>query len=423
MTGARELPRRVCDDVAATLPDGAPSLLEFGPERIVEVGSAQAQKGGQRVAGDTIRTRRIAAEERHVVVLSDGLGSGVKASVLSSLTATMAIEYATSDLEPARVAGIIMRTLPECSVRKIRYATFTAVNIRSSGLCDVVNYDNPGPFLLDAAGCRPIELTETELPGATTRRTTSYVGRTALSVGEYLIIVSDGVTQAGIGTAAHPVGWREAGLCTFVEQQYRDTPGISAGELAERIVAQAVLLDGGSPRDDISCAVVYLRTPRRLLIATGPPIDPQRDHDLAETVASYPGRVVIAGGTTAKIVSRELDRAVTVRLAERDPEIPPTSEMEGVDLVTEGTITMSRAADLLERSAPAGSRRRPNGADRLAAILRESDEIHIVVGTRINEAHQNPSVPVDLEIRRNLMKRIRRVLEEQHLKRTHLYFM
>jgi hypothetical protein len=409
-------------ELNATTVPCASSLLTFGPDRIVEVGHAQRPKWSETAHGDTIRLRRIPTEERSVIVLSDGLGSGVKASVLSSLTATMAMEYATSDIEPARVAGIIMRTLPECSVRKIRYATFTAMNVRASGGCELVNYDNPGPFVLDAHGCWPVNLASATVPEATTVRNEASSGHFELSVGQYLIAVSDGVTQAGMGSVPHPLGWGEAGLTAFLHAQAQTASPVSARDLARRVVGHAALLDGNRPKDDISCAVVYLRRPRRLLITTGPPIDRERDPDIAATVDSYPGTRVIAGGTTANLVARELNRPVTVNLAERDPEIPPTSAMEGVDLIIEGTITMSRVADHLEDPAQYPLDRR-NGASVLARIIADSDEIHFLVGTKINEAHQNPSVPVELEIRRNLMKRLRRTLEEQYLKRTHLHFV
>ncbi len=389
---------------------------------MIEVGHAQLQKHGERAAGDTIRLRRIPEEERAVVVLSDGLGSGVKAGVLSALTSTMAMEYVTSDIEPTRVAGIIMRTLPECSRRKIRYATFTALNVRASGVCDVVNYDNPGPFLVDGEGCAGVELDATTVPGATARRTTAHAGRVEVRLGQYLVTVSDGVTQAGMGSRRYPLGWSVRGVCAFLRESVAAEPGISGQDLAERVVARAVSIDGHQPHDDVSAAVVYLRRPRRLLVATGPPMQRDRDPEIARTVDAFPGRRVIAGGTTANLIARELGREVTVNLRDRDPEIPPTSKMEGVHLVTEGTMTMSRVAELLEAERPTATPRR-NGATGMVAALLESDEIHFLVGTKINEAHQNPSVPVELEIRRNLMKRICRVLEERYLKQTDIRFV
>lgn len=398
-------------------------LLTLGPDRIIEVGYAQLQKHGERAAGDTVRLRRIPEEERAVVVLSDGLGSGVKAGVLSALTSTMAMEYATSDIEPARVAGIIMRTLPVCSQRKIRYATFTAMNVRASGSCDVVNYDNPGPFLVSEGECDCVDLDTTEVPGATGRRTAAHAGRVEVKLGQYLVTVSDGVTQAGTGSRRYPLGWGAAGLSRYLRETVAADPTVSGQTLADRIVAQATYIDSHQPKDDISAAVVYLRRPRRLLVATGPPIDRERDGDIARAVATFPGFRVIAGGTTANLIARELGRTLTVNLRKRDPEIPPTSSMDEVDLVTEGTMTMSRVAELLESEEPAPPTGRLNGATRTVKALIESDEIHFLVGTKINEAHQNPSVPVELEIRRNLMKRICRVLEDRYLKQTHIRFV
>jgi hypothetical protein len=410
------------DSGAAAAPAGECTLLSLGPDRIIEVGHAQLQKDGEQAAGDTVRLRRVPAEERAMVVLSDGLGSGVKASVLSSLTATMALEYVTSDIEPARVAGIVMRTLPVCSVRKIRYATFTALNIRASGGCDVVNYDNPGPFLADAEACRTIELDATEIPGASGRRTTAYTGSVEVGLGQYVVSISDGVTQAGMGSRRYPLGWGSDGLQAFLLQCLKAEPEMSGQELARRVVNAAARIDGDRPKDDISCAVLYLRRPRRLLIATGPPIDADRDGEIAEAFDGFPGKRIVAGGTTANLIARELGRSVTVNLRERDPDIPPTSNMEGADLVTEGTMTMSRVAELLESDEPRGFDR-INGATRIVDALLDSDEIHFLVGTKINEAHQNPSVPMELEIRRNLMKRICRSLEERYLKRTQIRFI
>jgi hypothetical protein len=85
-------------------------------------------------------------------------------------------------------------------------------------------------------------------------------------------------------------------------------------------------------------------------------------------------------------------------------------------------MTMSRVAELLESDEPRGFER-SNGATRIVEALLDSDEIHFLVGTKINEAHQNPSVPMELEIRRNLMKRICRSLEERYLKRTQIRFI
>jgi hypothetical protein len=168
--------------------------------------------------------------------------------------------------------------------------------------------------------------------------------------------------------------------------------------------------------------VVYYRHPRRLLVITGPPFCKERDGELAERVRTFNGRKVICGGTTAGIVSRLLQRPVRMFLNQMDSEIPPASEMEGVDLVTEGTVTLAKVAEMLEHDGiKTGGRKNP--VRDLVTLMLESDIVEFVVGTRINEAHQDPNVPVELDLRRNIIRRIASLLETRCLKECRLQFM
>jgi hypothetical protein len=143
---------------------------------------------------------------------------------------------------------------------------------------------------------------------------------------------------------------------------------------------------------------------------------------MAETVAEFDGTRVVCGGTTAAIVSRELGRPVTMNMDLLDDDVPPISHMEGVNLVTEGTITLARVLDMLERNVNPDHEPR-NGATFVLEYLLNSDVIRFLVGTKINEAHQDPNIPVELDLRRNLMKRIARLLEERHLKETRIQYI
>jgi hypothetical protein len=166
---------------------------------------------------------------------------------------------------------------------------------------------------------------------------------------------------------------------------------------------------------------VYYRRPRKLLIATGPPFSQERDAELSETILHFEGKRAICGGTTANIVSRRLNRPVRACLEQLDPEIPPAAKMEGIDLITEGTITLARVAEMLD-SRP-GQSWPDNPAYDLLKLMLASDVVHFIVGTRINEAHQDPNVPVELDLRRNIIRRIAVALENKHLKQTSIRFM
>jgi len=388
----------------------------------IEVDHYQTSKSRQLAEGDVFLSRKIPGDNRVVSVLSDGLGSGIKAGVLSTLTATMALSCIAGDVPVERTARIIMQTLPVCSERRISYATFTIVDIDRNLNVRVMEYDNP-PFILVRDGQiaripkEPIRLQRTQK-----RENTLHYCTFVAQPGDRLVFFSDGVTQSGIGTVAMPLGWGLKGVEGFVLDLVRKDGRISARDLARNLVKKSVWNDVMEAKDDITCGVVYFRDPRKTLVVTGPPIGVEKDKDIAAMIRDFDGKKIVAGGTTANIVARELGRKVSVCLKGLDPEVPPYSEMEGVDLVTEGIITMGKVAELLEREVRLEGLPR-NSVTMMADLLLNSDVIRFVVGTRINEAHQDPNVPVELEIRRNIVKRVAGILERKHLKEVHLRFV
>ncbi len=385
-------------------------------DHFIEVGHYQYRKNGQAVPGDVFLSHRLPEQARVIAVLSDGLGSGVKANVLASLTATMAAKYIENYTDIKRTAEVIMDTLPVCSVRRISYSTFTIVDVEYSGRVRIVEHGNPTCQLL--RGCRSIDVSRQVITVEKWQDREVLYAEFDACVGDRLAIFTDGVAQAAVGSRAWPLGWGEENVQRFLGDCIRGQEHISANQLARAVVDQARELDDHVARDDISAAVIYIRQPRRLLLVTGPPFARERDSELAQLVRSFPGRKVICGGTTANIIARELDRKVVVCLDDdNDPEIPPVATMQGVDLITEGTLTLSRVADMLERHDGTDNTPR-HAATMLRDELLDSDQIEFVVGTRINEAHQDPNIPMELETRRNLVARIQRVLESKHLKET-----
>lgn len=387
--------------------------------RFIEVGSFQAKKHGMAVCGDTFLSRAVREERRLVCTLSDGLGSGVKARVLSGLTAAMALRYAVEHIDLCKAAGIIMQTLPVCAERRISYSTFTIADVQEDGAVGIVEYDNP-PFLwLQGAESGPCETTTITLAGGQNRDAVLHSSVFTPALGDRIVFFTDGVTQAGMGRRTTPFGWGYEAACAHVRACVAENPEIAADDLARSVVQQAGRCDGLRPGDDTSCCVICIRRPRRLLIVTGPPFDETRDAELARRVAEFPGRVIISGGTTAQIVSRQLARDIAVDLSSRHPDQPPAARMEGTVIVSEGTITVSRVAKLLEEgftpdTSPAGV---------IATHMLASDIVEFLVGTRINQAHQNPLLPVELDIRRNIVRRIAETLEKKYCKETTVTYL
>jgi hypothetical protein len=308
-----------------------------------------------------------------------------------------------------------MDTLPICSVRKISYSTFTVVDMARGGRTRIIEHGNPSFLLIRPEGEAHIEKTEVR-PERWRDRVISY---TSFDVKreDRIVFFSDGISQAGMGEFRTPFGWGLPGVEAFIHEQIDRYPHISARDLSRVLVARAEEIDCSTAKDDITCGVVYVRSPRQLLVMTGAPFNRVHDQDLARMAERTPGRKVICGGTTANIISRQLNRSIDIDLRQpRDSRVPPTARMQGFDLVTEGILTLGEVLRILEEDC-APEELKPNAAVRLTRLLLDSDVVKFAVGTRINEAHQDPNIPVDLDLRRNIVKRIARILEDKHMMR------
>ena len=382
----------------------------------IEVNSQQRNHDEERICGDVFLNRYIKEEDRVVAVLSDGMGHGVKANILATLTATVALNFTREHKEIVRIAEIIMNTLPVCSERKIAYSTFTIVDIESSGKTNILEYDNPptivlrGNKIFDPSWNR-IVLEKGKHAGKILKSCTFMPEKE-----DRIIICSDGASQSGMGSEALPFGWERDNIASYAATLVNSEASISASVLAGKIVSMAHKNDDYKAKDDISCAVIYFREPRKLLLCTGPPYEKEKDKVLAAKVSGYSGKVILCGGTTADIIARELNRKIVDELIFEDPELPPESFLEGIDLVTEGILTLQKVNEIL-KTFNNSVRLSKGPADKIVKLLMESDEIHFIIGTRINIAHQDPNLPVELEIRRTVVKRIARLLEEKWLKK------
>ncbi len=387
-------------------------------EKFMEVDYFQNYKKDQKIPGDVFLSKKV-SEERAIIILSDGLGSGVKANVLATLTATMARNYVSNLYDVRQTAEVIMRTLPVCKTRKISYATFTIADVNKNGDTRIIEYGNP--TFLYIKGKQAVD------PGKLNRKKLGDYKNDELKFYSFncdkqdrIIFFSDGVTQAGMGSEKYPFGWGRDQVCKYVTLIIRRENEISAQELSKNVVQQAVNKDGYNSKDDTTCGVIYFRSPRKMTLVTGPPYDEQRDSEMAQTLEEARGKKVICGGTTAKIIARELDKDLAVEINNTGDEIPPNASMEGVDLITEGVLTLSKLYKLLQEDKP---RFQEPVLKKLYYSLLDSDIINFICGTRINEAHQDPKIPIELGLRRQVVKKIASLLEEKYLKETKIEYI
>lgn len=390
-----------------------------------EVGYFQINHEGEKICGDVFLYKRIPEENRVLCVLSDGMGHGVQANVLATLTATISLNFFIDNKDADEIAGIIMKALPVCSERKVSYATYTIIDVSiENNTVSILEYDNPQTFILRGSKIYEPQWTNVEYEevnndkrGMNIRRC-SFVPR----IEDRIILCSDGITQSGLGNGI-TMGWGRNELIQFVRETVETSPTVSAANLSERVTKRAAANDLYTPKDDLSCSVVYFRQPRKTILCTGPPFNSEKDGEFASILKSFSGKKIISGASTAEIIARELG-GVIVNEVQLDPSLPPSSAMKGVDLVTEGVLTLNKAIYILN-SINLNSRvqfgRGP--ADQICQLLLDTDEIYILVGTKINESHHDPSLPVEMEIRRHLIQRLAKVLSEKFMKVVTIEYM
>lgn len=362
-----------------------------------EWGTYQIHKQGEELCGDSIEVSR--DTESVTMVLSDGLGSGVIANILATLTTSIAMKMLENDMPLGEVVETLSETLPVCTVRKLAYSTFALAKFQSNGVARVVDFDSPSAVLLRERKIQPVIYQERVIEGKKVHESVLN-----LKIGDWVIFVSDGVLNAGIG-GVYPLGWGWDQAAHFMEQ--RAHKDITAQDFADKIALAVNELYAGKVGDDVSIVVFKVRRKLMATVLTGPPINKEQDEEAVRKFISRPGTHIVCGGTTAKIVSRHLGRPLDVDLQTMTEEVPPIARIEGVDLVSEGILTLTKVSDLLKSGVQKKAVRfQMNGGANLLRFLLEVDHVHFLVGQAVNPAHQNPELPKQLEIRLSVVREI-----------------
>lgn len=362
-----------------------------------ECGYAFLRKNREELCGDSFAFSR--QPEYAICVLSDGLGSGVKANILSTLTVTIVSRMLEQQLPLDNVLDTLAKTLPMCKVRKLAYSTFAIAQLFRSGNAYLAEYDAPETFLFRGKAALPIAYDERAVGDRVVKEATL-----KLQVGDWLVMITDGELYAGVGGRWN-LGWGWERIQEYLQGRVDDD--MSAQELADDMIGVAGHLYEGAPGDDASVVAVKVRERRFATVLTGPPVDRHDDERLVRRLLSGRGRKIVCGGTTGNIVARYLAAEPQVDLLTMQPDVPPTATLPGIDLVSEGVLTLSKTLQNLEqRVRPSDLRHRRDGASMLTRYLLEADEVEFLVGQAMNPAHQNPDMPADLGLKHQVAQAI-----------------
>ena len=371
---------------------------------------------GEELCGDKVEI--VDKEDSRILILADGMGSGIRANILATLTSKIIATMMYNDMSIDEVVATIAKTLPLSSVNGVAYSTFSIIQVYYTGEIYVVEYDNPECIL---GKVKALPFSYRKIEGKKIREC-----RFQTLPGDALAIMSDGCLYCGTGDIMnYRWDWNAlAGCCESSAAKTR-----TAAQLAEQMNRACADLYGGVCSDDTTIAVARITEEQIVNILTGPPLEKKDDARMVQDFMKQEGIKIVSGGITSKIVARELGRRLITSVGVIDPEIPPTAKIEGIDLVTEGVLTLNKTIELLERYQQDDVSEeffdelsRDNGATRLACYLMENcTTVNLFIGKAINKDYTTKELPFEISVRQNVIKRLQAVLAAMH-RSVHVYY-
>ena len=361
---------------------------------------------GEELCGDHVDV--VSDDRSTVVVLADGLGSGVKASILSTLTSKIISTMMAQGLSIEDCVQTIAATLPVDSKHGVAYSTFTIIHLIDNIYADVIQYDNPKLILLRDGSNYDYPTQEMYVGDKKILRS-----RIRLEEGDLFVAMSDGCPHAS-AEEAYNMNWTRDDIIEFMETI--SIAGYTAKTLSTMLIDECWKLYAGEPRDDATACVVAIRKRVPMNILFGPPQDRDDAERMMNLFFSKEGKHIICGGTTAAIAAKHLRVPVKPGSGGTVEGIPPTSEIEGVDLVTEGVITMNRVVEYAHDFIGENTQYETwsyghDGASMICRLLfEEATDINFYVGRAVNPAHQDPDLPINFHIKMRLVDELSEAL-------------
>ncbi|MGN0613340.1 MAG: SpoIIE family protein phosphatase [Porcipelethomonas sp.] len=372
-----------------------------------DIGYKSINHYGEQLCGDHVDIIE-QSESSTVIVLADGLGSGVKASILSTLTSKIISTMMAAELPLEECVDTIAATLPVCSARGVAYSTFTIIHIINNEVAELIQYDNPHVILIRSGENYDYPKKEMNIGGKTI-----YKSAIKLQEDDVFVAMSDGCPHAGIGTAFN-FGWKWEDIAEFMSSLA--PVGYTAKTLSTILVDECNKLYGNRPGDDVTACVVRIRKREPMNLLFGPPSNRDDCDRMMSLFFSKEGKHIICGGTTSSIAAKYLNKPIKASLSFERSDVPPIAELEGVDLVTEGVITINKVVEYARDYLSSNEMYeqwsfKRDGASLICRMLfEEATDINFYVGRAVNPAHQNPDLPINFNIKMNLVEELSKCL-------------
>ena len=362
-------------------------------------------KHGEELCGDMVEFFN--DENQFVAVLSDGMGSGVKANILATLTAKIGLTMLKEGMRIEEVVETVSQTLPVCSQNKVAYSTFTMVKVAKDGFAYIVEFDNPTVFFMRGEEMLRLDWNERIINNKKIREC-----KIQLKERDRIVMVSDGVEFAGTRpTLNYSWQWKDIAkhLLKFTNEN------MNAKTITNNLLGVCNQLYYFEPADDTTVATIKVSHDSKAVLFSGPPKNKKMDKEVVHKMMGSAGKKIVCGGTTANIVARELNVEYKSSTEIIDEDIPPIGYIEGIDLVTEGVLTLRKSCEILKKLLTTNDdsflHKKKDAATLLSRILYE-DCIHIkmIIGRCINPENLITDNSDDLSARLYVLNEMKNVL-------------
>lgn len=375
----------------------------------IDIGYNSLNKYGEQLCGDRVDVVK-QDENSLIMVLADGLGSGVKANILSILTSKIISTMMANAMSIEECISTIASTLPVCETRKIAYSTFTIIRVTDNKYAEIIQYDNPHVILLRNGKNIDYPKISVEIDGKII-----YKSKLTLQLDDVFIAMSDGAVYAGVGRALN-FGWQRQNIIEYLERLYQSN--YTAKTIVTLLLDECNRLYDGKPGDDTTVSAIKIRQCQSMNLLIGPPSDPNDVEKMMSLFFNQEGKHIVCGGTTSCLAAEYLGKSVDTQIDYIDPEIPPIAKIKGVDLVTEGVITINRVlmyakSYLKDNEYYTDWNFKNDGASQISRFLfEEATDINFYVGKAVNPAHQNPNLPISFSIKMRLVDELSECLKK-----------
>jgi hypothetical protein len=379
----------------------------------VDVHTVQSSKKPEMPCGDMLATVR--TNTGTTIICADGIGSGIRAHIAAQMCVSRLIESLQQELSLRTVFLSVATTMQSCRDPKKPFAAFSIARIRSDGYATVFSYDAPLPILISRQGATVLANRPVPLPGGL-----AVESNCQLDMGEGILLMSDGITQSGLGYGAN-TEWTSDGVVRFInstisakvklslaaEMLHKEALARWKGEMQEsQGTARSVSSRSFSPYspdaqhqaagyahkvtgDDCSIILGLCRTGQTVNILTGPPVDRDNDVPTVKRFLQLPGLKIVCGGTTAKLVAKYLNVQLEMESEPMSVIAPPRYGIKGINLVTEGAVTLNQVYNILDEDI--AKLNEDSGVTELRLLLGVADKLNIIVGAADNSANTDIS--------------------------------